>query len=1452
MTTNFIRITANDGDIPLTASTFIINDAQTIVRLIPEALVPAEALALQTLGISLSGSQSVGFVPNRAIGFPAWVILADPDNAHHALNLVGDIEWARRNAKNHGGRVKTHIDKIQSALEKSAPHFLPTFLEEVARIFAAVDNIVYAKPYFAKARRVERTYGIAVDPERHRQAFAEFAAAGVIGAQELSAEAADAATRMTPTQAHTYFQDLIITRAKNGVPVYTNVLRDIKKLSALAGKAPRQGEAEFISKYVLTKAFTKTANGILRKMLPYFAAAHELNPSVGATLIQQCPEEWKIEEYVDALQRTGLWDDLCSDSEAFAQWFLDLFANRCHAHFFNTSHPALISAIAQNARAFSGRELHRECDHVKRTNLDYFDVLLEAGVVVGSDNGDYYEIVNFDRWLDSGGQRDLQFVMAHKGFIGGLHHSTSVELLTKYLDKLLSFAPTTEFVTQWLERFAQSKLQALGCHKCLLDIHSQRELLTDPRLEKLNPAAMKEIFRFDAAADLAERIRRGTLAEYTWPALEQVLQEIPQQQRVSFFACYPYVAVSAGATVTVLDGDHIMNVSMPVGSRVNQVFVVAGQILVIYYDPKGTRYYLWSQEGVGYEMAKELNYKSDSYGNAQQIDGALQVGFDAIEPGMPITQRLYGFVQGTGPYYVSDGQHKPMITTWPKKRAVSEQDYGDGVQAGTLPGVDSSFLDFTSLPQDAHIVANDSFYLPVTETTKDSPFGSHNGCLVGFQFSVSKDQYFWFSPLGSFSTNNGRRFRALRRPGGGFWYLSNRNSLVDPVSGHHIAAALDENNNKIALHELPLVGYHQLKVRNPSVSAAMRKITVEQAQQFLNDPVHIADFTAGDEVLTGAIRGMVQQVSLTKPKTPEVLQSIKPHAPWHSTIKVASALRDVSDRLPEPPAMSEATYNYLYQSFDITRDSLASLRLLAAELSQPRVKGLADFAAYNSFVYLISLEKYIVAKLAAPMIPKNIFDELISLFTWLAEIGWLGTLQAVVLNSEGRNHTGRWYDNCLVLGSHWQNSVLLWNPHLTPNRPKVLKKLWQQDLSSLFLPKATFLSQLEALAHWRAHASEQQLDTRIHDLEKAAESLTQTTSLPPKAWQLLLSGAITRSNSNRSFSASDSKRLGTKPARLKVLHSYLSRLGPTQQPLLAATWHEKIATRGHKITNLTHAWEQELGTPWIHLSESDIEFLAHSIGFPLAAIASINSKKSVSLEPEIFVFYMALTQFVQPQSATAKELACRIKQFRNYQPPKDTVTLGSSYQTVFLQPLLHAPRALLEGHLDKLLHWLSHGTPVAGHQQNPTITAPAIVTEAATTLGISPDAACYFLQLLTVAHPTDAQIKTWNSWSTQQLAHARTELVDKQLVLQAQRAGTGRSVFLAGGWLQKSDTGPAMETWKAPHYLLWKDNKTRPVIPSCPPLLPYSELFVETWQRYIAGDTPGYEELRTARYRRKR
>lgn len=77
------------------------------------------------------------------------------------------------------------------------------------------------------------------------------------------------------------------------------------------------------------------------------------------------------------------------------------------------------------------------------------------------------------------------------------------------------------------------------------------------------------------------------------------------------------------------------------------------------------------------------------------------------------------------------------------------------------------------------------------------------------------------------------------------------------------------------------------------------------------------------------------------------------------------------------------------------------------------------------------------------------------------------------------------------------------------------------------------------------------------------------------------------------------------------------------------------------------------------------------------------------------------------------------------------------------------------------------------------------------------------------------------------------------LIVVDKRAGTGRSDFLPGGWLKRREDGPALEVRKAP----------RPVVKGAPLLKPAGEMFAEVWQRYRAGDVPGYEELRLTPYR---
>ncbi|WP_314823091.1 hypothetical protein [Corynebacterium matruchotii] len=75
----------------LHAVTFTNTDAGSgvvVVRLVPEALIPAEEATLQVLGLVPTRSREVGHTTTRSVGFPAWVISTHPADTRQALRLV--------------------------------------------------------------------------------------------------------------------------------------------------------------------------------------------------------------------------------------------------------------------------------------------------------------------------------------------------------------------------------------------------------------------------------------------------------------------------------------------------------------------------------------------------------------------------------------------------------------------------------------------------------------------------------------------------------------------------------------------------------------------------------------------------------------------------------------------------------------------------------------------------------------------------------------------------------------------------------------------------------------------------------------------------------------------------------------------------------------------------------------------------------------------------------------------------------------------------------------------------------------------------------------------------------------------------------------------------------------------------------------------------------------------
>ncbi|MEV7027739.1 hypothetical protein AB0O00_37140, partial [Kitasatospora sp. NPDC093558] len=211
-------------------------DGRRIVRLVPGALGPAEDLAVDFLGLAPDAAPAeVGQVRQEALGFPAWALVHDPANGHHALALVKELERLARQAKSKPGAAKDGFDALAVRLGRAVPHFLPTFCEEVGRIFLGVGNQTYAASWFGKAREAERTHGLAVDEERLRAVFLEFALAGALTVKSLRQYVKSLGARLDAATAWQRFRQLCTERAAAGMAPYAGVAEDARALVKAAG-----------------------------------------------------------------------------------------------------------------------------------------------------------------------------------------------------------------------------------------------------------------------------------------------------------------------------------------------------------------------------------------------------------------------------------------------------------------------------------------------------------------------------------------------------------------------------------------------------------------------------------------------------------------------------------------------------------------------------------------------------------------------------------------------------------------------------------------------------------------------------------------------------------------------------------------------------------------------------------------------------------------------------------------------------------------------------------------------------------------------------------------------------------------------------------------------------------------------------------------------------------------
>ncbi|KQX54711.1 MULTISPECIES: hypothetical protein [unclassified Streptomyces] len=160
---------------------------------------------------------------------------------------------------------------------------------------------------------------------------------------------------------------------------------------------------------------------------------------------------------------------------------------------------------------------------------------------------------------------------------------------------------------------------------------------------------------------------------------------------------------------------------------------------------------------------------------------------------------------------------------------------------------------------------------------------------------------------------------------------------------------------------------------------------------------------------------------------------------------------------------------------------------------------------------------------------------------------------------------------------------------------------------------------------------------------------------------------------------------------------------------------------------------------------------------------------------------------------------------------------------------------LLEGGaLDRMMRRSRSGAvPDGAYEADPRSSCPDLVAHAAVELGVGTDAAALYLQIATLAAPTDRNVRRWNGWTTKQHAEVRAELLTTGAVREAKRPRAGRTVFLPGEWTELKAPYPPLEKIKLTSHQvrpLWGNQIEAPFVRILP-TAPLHEMFAEAWKR---------------------
>jgi len=860
----------------LHATQFTAPDGTTIIRLVPETLLEAETLALQSVGCRRAGGQVVGYASAQKVGFPTWSILSDPANAHYVRNLATRLQLVEQQARKRPQATQKKLVELATEFADSMPHLIPIFLEEVARIYVRINQAPIASQFFNQAREIERKFDVEVDPRRHAAIFQEFTRMGVIGVKEFATEARKAAKRLPPQEAYDYFFGLCVDRCRAGGLAYSCMASDLRRLAKAAGISAKESDRRLVTNILGLAGFYQAATGFFRDIRPTLVQLVRDNPQWHDKLLLAKPKKLTIEEYFELLRETGVYDVLVADKARLATWLVRIIRHEYSRDNYNFRRSQqLIDAVAHVGDALKGKTLPL---NERVMDIDLIDALSAGGITWDLSDTDsrYFDWRSWARPGPGEYRRDLAGIVNHPQlgeFMAKTIPFSDIRILKQ---PLLATEPGRQLLSRSLQHQADRRKRIIGYPNVWK--HFYRQVLEDlahAQLGHINPTAVEQIFSYDPVAELQARLRLGFFQELAWPLLEQELTRLTNKStktypKIDFLETYPAVILRVNETVEAIDRDRIIaHGTIPDDCHLFSAHLVGDKIAVS-YRAHNEKYAYWLGQKPrivnSRHFSSGMNYTIPIMNSNTGTESRLTSAGLLTYPRVP--KNFGGPVIGTGPYYLFKGRN---IREWPNGKTY---EISAILQEEGIPGIDLTGLLPMTPPADYHFRLCYSAITPTCPTTTESLCGTLYGQHINIVFQPRccecgdfHDDSSWLcTPLGQFQSQY-KLLGAIKRPGGGVWLIGDKATdriIIDPETDQIIARDNATHHNPADhLYDLPLSAYHQLQPRNLDMSIRLRRATREQVAAILANPApDVIEQTFGsDPVLVADILRATVQVN---------------------------------------------------------------------------------------------------------------------------------------------------------------------------------------------------------------------------------------------------------------------------------------------------------------------------------------------------------------------------------------------------------------------------------------------------------------------------------------------------------------------------------------------------------------------------------------------------------------